>query len=127
MSKKTLSLFLTGTMLCFCSCVDDNYDLSKTISTDVLIKDNKLALPLGSLKAFELGTWFDGLDIIETLEDGVYAFVHSDTIAPIERTPNEVLIKITPQHITSTIDVSEMIPNVPDIPNIPGVEDIILK
>ena len=127
MSKKTLSLFLMGTMLCFCSCVDDNYDLSKTISTDVLIKDNKLALPLGSLKAFELGTWFDGLDIIETLEDGVYAFVHSDTIAPIERTPNEVLIKITPQHITSTIDVSEMIPNVPDIPNIPGVEDIILK
>ena len=127
MSKKTLSLFLTGTMLCFCSCVDDNYDLSKTISTDVLIKDNKLALPLGSLKAFELGTWFDGLDIIETLEDGVYAFGHSDTIAPIERTPNEVLIKITPQHITSTIDVSEMIPNVPDIPNIPGVEDIILK
>ena len=116
-----------GTMLCFCSCVDDNYDLNKTISTDVSIKGNKLALPLGNLKPFELGTWFDGLDIIETLEDGVYTFVHSDTIAPIERTPNEVLIKITPQHITSQIDVSKKIPSIPNIPNIPGIEDLMLK
>lgn len=127
MSKKTLSLFLIGTMFFFCSCVDDNYDLNKSISTDVSIKGNKLALPLGNLKPFELGTWFDGLDIIETLEDGVYAFVHSDTIAPIERTPNEVLINIKPQHITSQIDVSKKIPSIPTIPNIPGIEDIMLK
>ena len=116
-----LGLFLMGTLFFFCSCVEDTYDLNKEITTDVALQGNKLSLPLGSLKPFELGTWFNDLDIIETLEDGVYAFSQSDTIAPVEKTPYEILIDITPQHIVAKQDVSGYMPNIPEIPNIPNI------
>lgn len=122
MYKKALGMFLTGTLFFFCSCVDDTYDLAnKEISTDIEIKGNKLALPLGSLKAFELGTWFEDLDIIETMEDGVYAFVQKDTIEPVEKTPHEILFDIPDQHIRSKINVSDKLPEIPEIPNIPNM------
>lgn len=124
MCKKALGLFLLGTLFFFCSCVDDTYDLNKEITTDVELKGNKLSLPLGSLKPFELGTWFNGLDIIETLEDGVYAFVQSDTIAPVEKAPHEILIDIPPQHIVAKQDVSEYMPNIPDIPDMPNIPNM---
>lgn len=55
MYKKALGMFLMGTLFFFCSCVDDTYDLAnKEIKTDMQIKGNKLAVPLGSLSPFML-------------------------------------------------------------------------
>lgn len=124
MNKKTLGVLLMGVSFFLASCVDDTYDLNKEITTDVESMDFKLALPVGSLKPFKLGTWFDGLDIIETMEDGVYAFAQRDTIAPIEKQPHEIIFNIPEQHIKSQIDVSEYMPEIPDIPNTTNLSDI---
>ncbi len=122
MNKKTLGLLLMGAPFFLGSCVDDTYDLNKEISTEIESKDIKLALPLGDLKPFELGTWFQDLDIIETMEDGVYAFAQRDTIEPIEKQPHEIILDIPEQHIRSKIDVSGHMPNIPNIPNLPNVD-----
>lgn len=59
MYKNALKMFLMGTLFFFCSCIDDTYDLNKGISTDVAIKGNKIALPLGNLKAVVLDSLLD--------------------------------------------------------------------
>ena len=85
MCKKTLGLFLMGTLFFFCSCVDDTYDLSKGISTDVAIKGNKLALPLGSLRTIILDSLIsvENQDLLSQ-EDGAYRISLTDSIAPYE-------------------------------------------
>ncbi len=128
MNKKTLGMLLMGVSFFFVSCIDDTYDLNKEITTDVESMDFKLALPVGSLKPFKLANWFDGLDIIETMEDGVYAFAQRDTIAPIEKQPHEIIFNIPKQHIESQIDVSEYMPEIPNIPNtvnLSGISDLL--
>ena len=129
MYKKLLGMFLMGASFLLCSCIDDTYDvINKEISTDVEIKGNKLALPLGSLKAFELNTWFKDLEILETMDDGVYAFIQRDTIEPQKKQPEAILLDIKSQHIESKIDVSEYMPEIPSIPSmsrattIPGLD-----
>ena len=106
MYKKTLGLFLMGTLFFFCSCVDDTYDLNKKISTDMGIIDNKLALPLGSLKAIVLDSLIGGIDIIDTNKEGIYAIKQNDTIHPIEKKVDEILLTIKPQGISSSISTS---------------------
>ena len=85
MCKKALGLFLMGTLFILCSCVDDTYDLNKGVTTDVEIKGNKLALPLGSLRAIMLDSLLsvDSLDILNK-KDGVYSISMADSIAPYE-------------------------------------------
>ena len=105
MSKKTLGLFLTGTLFFFCSCVDDTYDLNKGVSTDVAIKGNRLALPLGSLRAIML----DSLINVEELgilnkKDGAYSISMADTIAPYEYEMPEIKFAIPAQKANVTVD-----------------------
>lgn len=99
MYKKLLGMFLTGTLFFLCSCVDDTYDLKgKEIDTDVEIKGNKLALPLGSLRAFVLDSLMGDIDLMET-EDGVFAFKEGDSIHPMEKMINPICLEIEDQHI----------------------------
>lgn len=106
MYKKTLGLFLMGTLFLLCSCVDDTYDLNKKISTDIGIKGNKLALPLGSLKAIVLDSLIGSIDLIDMNENGVYAIKQNDTIHPIKKNVDEILLAIKPQSINSSISTS---------------------
>ena len=55
MNKKTLGMLLIGASFLFSSCIDDTYDLAnKEIETDMQLKGNKLAFPLGSLSPIVL-------------------------------------------------------------------------
>ena len=73
MRKKTLGLFLAGAALSLCSCVDATYDLAnKDITTDVEFNNNKLSLPVGSLRAFMIDSLVNGVGLISTDDNGVY-------------------------------------------------------
>ena len=90
MYKKALGMFLMGTLFIFCSCVDDTYDLKKDITTDVEIRGNKLAIPLGSLQPFMLDSIIGNIDDVEADENGVFCLKMGDNfymekhIRPIE-------------------------------------------
>lgn len=99
MYKKLLGVFLTGTFFLLCSCVDDTYDLSeKEINTDIEFKGEKLAFPLGDLKAFVLDSLMRDIDMMET-EDGVFAVKEGDSIHPLEKMINPISLEIEDQHI----------------------------
>ncbi len=104
MYKKTLGMFLMGTLFFFCSCVDDSYDLNQEISTDVEIKGNKLAMPLGSLRPILLDSIMGGIDIIDTTEDGVYCINRIDTIR-IDKEVKPMLISISPKSVSKTLPI----------------------
>lgn len=77
-------MFLWGTLLLLCSCIDGTYDLSKKeIMTDMKIEGNKLALPIGNLRAMQLDSMLDldGLEILKEI-DGVYSLAMGDTVGP---------------------------------------------
>ena len=98
-------MFLLGTLFIFCSCVDDTYDLAnKEISTDVEIKDNKLALPLGTLRPIFLESFLSDIDILDTIDNGVYCINRYDEIL-IEHEVQPVLLAINSKHITQTLTV----------------------
>ena len=96
-------MFLLGTLFIFCSCVDDTYDLAnKEISTDVEIKDNKLALPLGTLRPIFLESLLSDIEHLNTTEDGVYCISRSDEML-IEQEVHPVRLAISPKHITNSL------------------------
>jgi hypothetical protein len=108
MNKKALGMFLLGTSLLFCSCVDDTYDLKKEIDTDVEIKGNKLAFPLGTLRPFMLDSLVCDMDIVETMEDGVYCIKKKD-IVEAEKHIEPIVIDIPSRTITKEIGVSGLL------------------
>ena len=92
MHNRFLTLLLLGCVM-QSSCVDKRYDvLNKEIETDVKIAGNKLALPVGSLKAVTLDSLIDVEDIeyLQKNKDGVYSFVMNDEISPIEESINPI-------------------------------------
>lgn len=106
MYKKVLGMFLMGTLFFFCSCVDDTYDLAnKEISTDVEIKGNRLALPLGSLRAIMLDSIIsvEDIDLLDKM-DGVYSISMADTIAPYEYEMPEIKFSIPTQRSNVSVD-----------------------
>ena len=84
MCKKTLFALLL-VIISFCtSCVDNNYDLlNKEIATDVKIEKNKVALPVGGLKAVLLDSLIDvnEIEMLEKAADGVYSITLDSTIS----------------------------------------------
>ena len=84
MCKKTLSVLLFGALSFLSSCVDNNYDLvNKEISTDVKLEGNKVALPVGSLKAVVLDSLIDvsEIEMLGKLDGGVYGITADSTIS----------------------------------------------
>ncbi len=105
MIKKALGVFLAGASFLFCSCVDDTYDLKKDIDTDVEIKGNKLAFPLGTLRPFMLDSLVNDAEIIETIEDGVYCIKKTD-VMQTEKDIEPITISIPSQSITQELDIN---------------------
>lgn len=106
MCKKVLGLFLMGALFSLCSCIDDTYDFAnKEIVTDVEIKGNKLALPLGSLRAIMLDSLInaDSLDLLDKI-DGVYSISIADTIAPYEYDIPNIKFSIPTQKANVVVD-----------------------
>lgn len=106
MCRKTLGMLLLGAAPFLYSCVDDTYDLAnKEISTDVEIKGNKLALPLGSLRTVLLDSLIsvEELDIL-TKMDGVYSISMADTIAPYQYEIPEIKFTIPAQEANVKVD-----------------------
>ena len=106
MHNRFLTFLLLGCVI-LSSCVDKRYDvLNKEIETDVKIEGNKLALPVGSLKAVTLDSLID-VDDIEYLQknkDGVYSFVMNDSISPIEESINPINLSFPPINKSLTIN-----------------------
>ena len=106
MHNRFLTFLLLGCAI-LSSCVDKRYDvLNKEIETDVKFEGNKLALPVGSLKAVTLDSLID-VDDIEFLQknkDGVYSFVMNDSISPIEESINPIKLSFPPINKSLTIN-----------------------
>ena len=67
LGRKKVALLIVA-LFSICSCVDDMYDLSKKeLSLDMKIEDNRIALPLGSLRPILLDSILD-LSSIPVLE-----------------------------------------------------------
>lgn len=103
--KKTLGIFLLGTLLLFCACVDETYDLNKKIATDIEIEGNKLAFPLGSLQAFMLDSLLGSVELIDTTENGEYCIQRYDTLST-EMHILPIDLNISPKSITKEIVIS---------------------
>ena len=105
MTKKALGMFLIGASFLFYSCVDDTYDLKKDIDTDVEIKGNKLAFPLGTLRPFMLDSLVNDTEIVETMEDGVYCIKKTDVVQT-EKDIEPITISIPSQSITQEMAIN---------------------
>lgn len=109
MVKKMFRLFLMGTTVLLASCIDDTYDLAnKELVTDVKIEGNKLALPLGSLRAMMLDSLInvEDMDFLK-LTDGVYSIGMSDSI-PFNVDLPSIKFSVPPQKHSSKIDFIEV-------------------
>lgn len=98
MQKEHGKMFLWGTLLLLCSCIDGTYDLSKKeIMTDMKIEGNKLALPIGNLLPMQLDSMLD-IDDLEMLKeiDGVYSLAMSDTVGPFSIEIPPIALSIPP-------------------------------
>lgn len=123
MCKKVLGMFLTGTLFFFCSCIDDTYDLNKGIETDVKIEGNRLALPLGSLKATKLGELLSVEDngILDEM-DGVYGISIEEEIDPITIDIDDITLSLDPIPYSTEFSFSEV--EIQDI-HLDGIEKVI--
>lgn len=102
-------MVLFGAFFFFCSCVDHNYDLvNKEILTDVKIEGNKIALPIGSLKAVALNSLInvDEIDILKKGEDGVYSINKEDNIS-IEESIDPITLGIDPINESMSMEFNE--------------------
>lgn len=109
MIKKSLKLFLLGTSVLLASCVDDTYDLAnKELLTDVKIEGNRLALPLGSLRAIMLDSLIstEEMDFLD-VTDGIYSVNMSDSIL-LEVEVDPIKISIAPQQNQTEIEFVEV-------------------
>lgn len=109
MYRKLFRMFLLGTFVLLASCVDDTYDLAnKELLTDVKIEGNRLALPLGSLRAIMLDSLIstEDMDFLD-VTDGVYSISMSDSI-PFNVDIDPIVLSIAPQRNQSEIEFIEV-------------------
>ena len=111
MNKKHLHTFTLGVLvtLLMSSCVDNNYDLNKGISTDVSIPGNTISIPVGSLKAVPLDSIInlDEIDILKKGEDNVYCISTKEGIEPIEETIDPITLSMDPTTEEVKVEFSE--------------------
>ena len=110
MCKKTLSVLLLGALSLFSSCVDKNYDLvNKEISTDVKLEGNKVALPVGSLKAVVLDSLIDvsEIEMLEKGADGVYGITADSTIT-VEESVEPITLNVDPIQHSFNVEFDEV-------------------
>ena len=109
MCKKTLSVLLFGALSFLSSCVDNNYDLvNKEISTDVKLEGNKVALPVGSLKAVVLDSLIDvsEIEMLGKLDGGVYGITADSTIS-VEAGIDPITLDIAPVKYSIPVDFNK--------------------
>lgn len=109
MVNKLKKLFLQGTTLLLASCVDNTYDFAnKELVADVKIEGNKLALPLGSLRAIMLDSLLsvEDIDVLEKM-DGVYSIGISDSV-PFDVDIDPIKLSIPSQEYSSAINFIEV-------------------
>ena len=72
-------LMLTATLLCFSSCVNEEYDVDN-LNSEITIGSESLTLPIGSTKQLTLENLFSGMDqdMLQVLDDGSYALRMGD-------------------------------------------------
>ncbi len=107
MYRRKAAISFLGVLFVLVSCIDSRYDLvNKDISTDVKIEGNRIAVPIGSLKAITLDSIVDTdeIDILEKGSDGVYSISMDDSIEPIEIEIDPVRLSIDLERHTEEID-----------------------
>lgn len=106
MCKKALIALFLVVISFFTSCVDNNYDLlNKQISTDVNLKGNTIALPIGSLKAILLDSLIDvnEIEMLEKDTDGVYS-IAMDSVISIEMELDSITLDVKPFEYNASIN-----------------------
>ena len=81
--RKKVSLYVLLGAALLASCTNSDYDLRGGVSMDMSIPGNRIALPIGDLRAYTLDSLLatDGQSLV--VENGVYGLQLSDSIDPI--------------------------------------------
>lgn len=110
MLNKNAKWLLWGSLALCCGCVDNAYDLNKDIVMDVTIAGNKITLPVGDVKPIVLDSLIDvdDIDLLEKMENEVYALKKSDAIDPIDIEIDPIKINIDPVTHSSTFQFDEV-------------------
>lgn len=110
MLNKNAKWLLWGSLVLCCGCVDNAYDLNKDIVMDVTIAGNKITLPVGNVKPIVLDSLIDvnDIDLLEKMENEVYALKKSDAIDPIDIEIDPIKINIDPVTHSSTFQFDEV-------------------
>lgn len=110
MLNKNAKWLLWGSLALCCGCVDNAYDLNKDIVMDVTIAGNKITLPVGNVKPIVLDSLIDvdDIDLLEKMENEVYALKKSDAIDPIDIEIDPIKINIDPVTHSSTFQFEEV-------------------
>ena len=110
MYTKSLRLPVIAFIACsgLSSCIDDKYDLSKNISTDISLGSKSIYLPLGSTEELKIKDLID-IDNSENLiiEDGQYFLRKDEKMSSIKVSAEEITVKqFTVEFETYIIDFS---------------------
>lgn len=127
MKQKTIgckALALMGAVLLMTGCVDDSYDVSGGVSTDIKITDNKLTLPLGDLKAMRLDSLIgSGLDILTVGENG-YGIDVEGTVDTISVDIDRITLPAQTFEIDKAFSLSDLNLDAVEIPGFTETVDL---
>lgn len=90
-------LILAASVLCFSSCVNEEYDVAD-LDTEVTLAGESLTLPLGSTKQLTLKSLMSGMseDMLQVLDGGAYAFRINDRLDLGEQLPDMKEMLVVP-------------------------------
>ena len=83
LSKSRISIILLFcTVLSFTNCIDDEYDLSSGINTEMSVGGDSLSFPIIQTTKIFLDSMMNGqdIDMLERMDDGTYSFQVKDSM-----------------------------------------------
>ncbi|MDP4205627.1 MAG: DUF4621 domain-containing protein [Bacteroidota bacterium] len=101
-----LTMILGALLLLMQGCVDKDFDLNNGVSSDMLLAQNGLFLPIGSSDSITLKRLMENADITGLkVENGKYFVVYGDSLNLNVPTQNDLKIKDIPT-VNSSIQIS---------------------
>ncbi len=110
---------VVGWLLCFSSCINEDYTFEKEIDTNVQVGKN-FALPIGKTETIRVGDMLAEGDILEVI-DGRYVITASDRIVEEVKGVEGMLFENIAPDMGTYERVFKLADNT-DLPNIPGLE-----
>jgi hypothetical protein len=99
-------------MIALTSCIDDEYDLSEGLNTEISVGGDSLSIPIGKTTKIFLGSMLDkqNLEMLKKAEDGTFSMFMSDSMLLNMGSINPVSFSVTPISIAPfSVDFSEIV------------------